>query len=87
MPRSFSAFAILVALVIPSAWIASTTGKRLAARNAALARQASAAPAAAFFKFHGPPSLTPRTLAAAIASLVRFRLPHPTRLEHSVALG
>jgi hypothetical protein len=54
MPRSFIAFAIPVALVIPFALMASTTGKRSAVREAAFACRASAAfrrPNSAFFRF------------------------------------
>ena len=53
MPRSFSAFAIPVALVIPSARIASITGKRSAVLDAAFACRDAAAfcrPNSAFFK-------------------------------------
>ena len=64
--------------MIPSARMASTTGKRSAVRDAALVCRASAAfcrPNSAFLRFSTrPPSLTPRALAAASAALVRSEI-------------
>lgn len=70
MPRSFSAFAMPVALVTPSARIASNTGSKSAGSGCSLALPYFCrllGPSSAFLRFSArPPSLTPRALAAAV---------------------